>query len=328
MNGSYVGISYVAPLRRAWERAHRMLFRPFTLRTWLVLGFAAFLSEAITHGSGLGSSYQMDEGRGPGVVFRGVRGLLAGLVVAGIGMVLVAAIAILLILLLWVNSRGRFVFLDDVVRERAAVVEPWKRLGRSGQSLFVWTIGFVFVCLAIATLLALPFLASLAALWGEGGFEWRLLGALWVLLAAGIPFGIGVAATLLYLSDFVIPIMYRHGLSAMAAWGRFIALFRAHTASFVVYALFVFGLWIVVGALLTVIGVSTCCLGFVLFGLPYVSSVVLLPVLVTFRGLGPEFLAQFGPEYSVFVAAPGPVQAAGGTQPAPSAPGAAPGAGA
>jgi hypothetical protein len=68
------------------------------------------------------------------------------------------------------------------------------------------------------------------------------------------------------------------------------------------------------------VGFSTCCIGFILFGLPYVSSLVTLPVLVTFRGLGPEFLAQFEPELSVFGAetaapAPAPPPAAGGGAP-------------
>ena len=38
-------ISLAVPLQRAWGRMERMLFRPFRLRTWFVLGFAAFLSE-------------------------------------------------------------------------------------------------------------------------------------------------------------------------------------------------------------------------------------------------------------------------------------------
>jgi hypothetical protein len=149
-----------------------------------------------------------------------------------------------------------------------------------------------------------------------------------VIFAAATPVGIVVAYTLLFLSDFVVPIMFRHGLGVTAAWSRFLALLRSHPGPFLLYGLMVFGLWLAVGVAVMAIGFSTCCIGFVFFGLPYVSSVVLLPVLVTFRGLGPEFLAQFGPEYSLLA-----VAEPGGAGPADASPGGAgasmpPGAGA
>ena len=37
-------ISFVEPLSRAWERMRRMLFSPFELGRWLVLGFSAWLA--------------------------------------------------------------------------------------------------------------------------------------------------------------------------------------------------------------------------------------------------------------------------------------------
>ena len=53
---------------------------------------------------------------------------------------------------------------------------------------------------------------------------------------------------------------------------------------------------------LAIIGFGTCCIGVVLMIIPYIGNVVLLPVTVTSRGLGPEFLAQFGPEWETFPA--------------------------
>lgn len=323
-----MNLSYTMPLRRAWDRSQRLLFRPFHLRNWLVLGFAAFLSEALVTGRGLQSSYQLDQGGAPGAWLHGVSGLLGSAMVAGLGIVLVAAIVCISLILLWVNSRGRFVFLEGVLRERAAIVEPWKRHARAGNSVFAWMVFFGLVCVALVALLILPFLATLAALWGGGGFRWELLGALWVMIASAIPVGIVVAYTLLFLSDFVVPIMVRHGLGVTAAWSRFLGLLRSRPGPFLLYGLMVFGLWLAVGIAVMAIGFSTCCIGFVFFGLPYVSSVVLLPVLVTFRGLGPEFLAQFGPEYSLMgVSEPGGAGPAG-TSPASAGASTPPGAGA
>ena len=123
--------------------------------------------------------------------------------------------------------------------------------------------------------------------------------------------------------DFVVPIMYRHGLNVTAAWGRFLTLLREHLWSFIGYGVIVFMLWVAVTGLVLFAGLSTCCVGFVLLMLPYVGQVVLLPVLAGFRALGPEFLAQFGPEYDAFALAPAavaPAPAPGPTAPPAGAP--------
>jgi hypothetical protein len=63
---------------------------------------------------------------------------------------------------------------------------------------------------------------------------------------------------------------------------------------------------------IVVAGFSTCCIGFLLMAIPYVSSVVLLPVDVLFRGLGPDFLAQFGPQWAITGAPATPPQPGAG----------------
>jgi hypothetical protein len=44
-------------------------------------------------------------------------------------------------------------------------------------------------------------------------------------------------------------------------------------------------------------GVLTCCIGLILVSVPYVNSIVLLPLFAARRAIGPEFLAQYGPEW-------------------------------
>jgi hypothetical protein len=313
--GRPVNVSFLAPLQRAWGRMERMLFRPFRIETWLVMGFAAFLSEMMSGGTG-GGGHTFNWHRGHGEwgrsVGRRVWAFLhdpAMLVTVVVG----AAVAVVIVLVLqWVSCRGRFIFLDNVVRERAAIVEPWGRFARQGNSLFLWTLFFCLACMVAALVVALPFLVSLRALWEDGTFHWAGLLSLLGFVAMAVPVAIAVAYTLLFLHHFVVPIMYRDGLSATAAWGRFLALLRTHPVSFIVYGLVMIVLWLVIGLAVMVVGFSTCCVGFVLLVLPWVSQVLLLPVLVTIRAFGPQFLAQFGPEFDVFAAAPAP--------PAPPAP--------
>ena len=56
-----MGVSYIEPLQRAWARAERMLFKPFRLEMWLVLGFAAFLSELFTGAKGTRGVFNLGE---------------------------------------------------------------------------------------------------------------------------------------------------------------------------------------------------------------------------------------------------------------------------
>jgi hypothetical protein len=317
-----VNVSYTAPLRRAWERARALLLRPFRLATWMTLGFAAFLSELLSsHQGGFG--------------WRGLRRPLGheygwphewsfSPLVLGIAAIVVTCVIGVFVALLWVSSRGKFIFLDDVAHARAEIVAPWKRFARLGNSLFAWALVFGLACLAILALLALPFVAAIAALFQGGEFRWAGLGALLGFFLMAVPVGIALAYAGLFLSDFVVPIMYRDDLGASAAWRKFLVLLRAHPGSFLMYGLWVFALWTVTLSACLAVGFVTCCVGFVVLGLPYIGTVALLPVYVTARGLGPEFLAQFGADYATLPAVQAPPPPAPATQapvaPAPQAP--------
>ena len=96
--------------------------------------------------------------------------------------------------------------------------------------------------------------------------------------------------------------MYRDEISATEAWSRFFTLFKQNIFSFLVYGFIIFGLTImvVIGVVFAVI--FTCCIGGLLLVIPYISSVLLLPISYTYRALGLEFLSQFGDEYTLFPA--------------------------
>jgi hypothetical protein len=110
-------------------------------------------------------------------------------------------------------------------------------------------------------------------------------------------FAIVLAIVGLFLESFVVPIMYRHNLTAIAAWKHFLPLLRRYPADFVAYTLVVILLWLVAIVSVMVVVTMTCCIALPLVSLPYIGSVVLLPLSATFRLFSVEFLAQFGPEY-------------------------------
>ena len=134
-------------------------------------------------------------------------------------------------------------------------------------------------------------------------------GSVWPSLP-GMVLGVGFALLLSLLlgfvsfmtREFVVPLMLMYDESASHAWTRFWPLLASRPGEFIAYTLFVGVVWIGVSVALVVAGVATCCIGLLLMMLPYVGSVFLLPVEVTSRAYGPEFLAQFGPGWDLFAA--------------------------
>lgn len=320
-----MNVSYLGPLQRAIARARSILFTPFRLETWLVLGFAAFLSEWCSGGWGQsGWERKFGGGRfhGGGLPGPHLHDLLPALVWGPLLAGLISLGIVVGLVLLWLGSRGRFVFLEGVASGRAAIVEPWNRFARLGNSLFLWKLGFSIV--AGLVMFTVVFATIGTALLGWLGFGERV--AMAPPLIGGIALagfvGLLLAFAGLMLDDFVVPLMYRHGLKTNDAWRRFLPLFRERPGPFVLYALFVLVLVAVVGAAVMAVGFATCCVGFLLLLTPYVSQVVLLPIHVAYRGLGPEFLAQFGPDFQIFTSAPpAPAPAPPVTPAPPAAPG-------
>jgi hypothetical protein len=313
-----MNISYAAPLRLAWARMTRMLFAPFSIEKWLVLGFAAFLSEYFS-GTQTGQySWKTGRGEHPFHVLHRIRDFLREPFWAAIVLWLIAAAVVVAILIIWINSRGKFIFLENVAHERAGIVEPWKRFKRLGNSLFGWSLLYGLLAGTLMIAMSIPLLGTIIAAVRSEEFRLPALGlvVLWVPVIALA--AIAIAYFYLFLHSFVVPIMYRHDLTVPAAWARFTPLLSAHPGSFILYGLFVFVLAIALGIACMTLGFATCCVGFILLALPYVGAVIMLPAEIVFRGLGPEFLSQFGAEWNVFPAA-APASTAAPQAPSPGA---------
>jgi len=296
-----LAISYTWPLGRAWDRARGMLFTRFDLEKWLVLGFAAFVAGLVDTGFGRGAQLR---GSGPWRFENWADATFLGAAHSGsdftwpfiLGPLALVAFAVL-IALLWVSSRSKFVFLDGVLRDRSAWVEPWRRFKLLGDSLFFWRMGYWLVGLLGMGLSIAPWFGFLG--WAAGGRE---PGGLWILPALFLGlfatlFGIALAVVGLFLESFIVPIMYRHNLTTTAAWRHFLPLLRRNPFEFFLYVLFVILLWVVAVVSLMIVVTMTCCIALPLVAFPYIGSVVLLPLSATFRLFSVEFLAQFGPEY-------------------------------
>jgi hypothetical protein len=193
---------------------------------------------------------------------------------------------------------------DNLVHARSQVKAPWAEFRAQGDSLFLWQVVYsliVFVVmgtLAVATFLVfIPVLAS----------DSPALAVLPLVVLAGAV-GFVLIVTLIYveffLIQFVVPLMYRHRISTTAAWRRFLPLFREHPGGFVVFGLLYLFIMLVGWILFFVGGVATCCIGLVLLVLPYIGTVITLPLHTLGRYLSLEYLGGYGEDFSLLAAWP------------------------
>ena len=214
--------------------------------------------------------------------------------------VLVALGIALGVVIIWIRSRGKFMLLDNLVRLRSEVSAPWHAFARHGNSLFAWTFVFNLVILAVTVVMlglifllgVLPCIRARALVPGIIPIV-LLIGLVWMVV------GVVAGYVARFLEDFIIPIMYRHGVTAREAWTRFGPLVRRHFWQLVLYGLFHMVLNWGAGLLMVLLIVLTCCIAGCLLMIPYVAAVVVLPVTVFFRFYSVEYLAQFGPDYHV-----------------------------
>ncbi len=296
-------IGYFEPLSRAWERTRVILWQPFDLGKWLLLAFAAWLA-GLTTDTGSVAAWKTDSNEYGRRSFEGVAEVWQDLATSAVWLPL-AVMGVMIgiafaVLLLWITSRAKFIFLDNLVRNQAEIAEPWTRHERLGNSLFLWRLCFGVACVVGVMLVALVFFApaagfslhdALAGLSVAAGF----LGVLGMMV-----FGVVAAFVALTTEAFVIPIMYRYEMTVLDAWRAFLPWFRARPAHFVLYGLFVLMLAAVFAVFFSVFCMMTCCLAAV----PYIGTALLLPVWVAYRLLSVEFLAQFHPDFDLFTTLP------------------------
>jgi hypothetical protein len=307
-----LNISYTEPLSRAWNRMKAMLFRPFRIESWFVLGASAFLARLFEHTGSAANWHNGWRSRSSGAdvqaeqTLNHVRETMLKLldnplVLAGIAVALVF-IAIIVLVCAWVSARAEFVFLDGVATKHARFSEPWRRLGALGRSLFLWRAAFSFAYLPGLVVIALPFLHTIGRFLSGGTLGVPDVAGIIVGVAGGVVLLLVVGWFSMLMDGFVVPLMYRYNEGSRAAWARFWPLLTSQLGHFLAYTVFLVVLSIATGIAITIVAFGTCCVGLVLLIIPYVGTVALLPVLVTGRALPVEFMAQFGPEWATFPA--------------------------
>jgi hypothetical protein len=322
-------MNLIDPLSVAWQAVSKQLFQNFRLGKWFALGLSAWLANILigntgncsfpfnilnvfldvnskSHSSsglipqwpqflasasvpGQATTPDLSQVLGGSSAFLGVFGVI--IIVA-----LVVGLALGLTML-WVGCRGQFMLLDNVLHNRDEVIRPWKEFRKHGNSLFLpflllggGNIILVFaVIIGVVAFAEVPGLGSSVEAW-----VWVVLGLVCLL---SVTLVVLTAVLLMLVREVGSVWMYRNGGTAWDAMRRIAALAAERPADVFLYVVARIALGIVFWFALVIVGVATCCFGF----LPYLNSVVTLPVSVFRVVYNVELVAQFGPEFDVRV---------------------------
>jgi hypothetical protein len=295
-------VSVIDPIRPAIGAVKTILFKPFSLEKWFAIGFCAWLA------------YLGQGGGGPNFNFRTSRAQphfhqakqfvlenLVWLIPAAVFLFILMIVVTLLIL--WLSSRGQFMFLHCVVHNKAQVKHPWSKFKQHAASLFVFRLVLALISFFATAILCLPivFLAIALARGSDAGLKAAPIIGIIIFALLVLVLGAAFGLVLKFTADFVVPVMFMGSVNCLDAWRKFLTILSVNKARFALYIIFQI---VMAVAIITIIGLASCltccCLGCIL-ALPYIGTVLLLPVFVFKRAYSLLYLRQFGPAFDALV---------------------------
>ena len=294
MNGTGPEIQIFKPFGEAFELMKRILFQPFDLKKWFIIGLAAWLANL--GGGGGGFNYPYNRGEEFQKLNETISQIPHSVLVTGI-CALIAVVLLLVVLFAWLRARGRFMFIDCIVKNRGSIAEPWREFRTEGNRYFLFSVTAAVCLVLFAALLSAP-LVYMAI---RGRFYLSLhrdrlepyvllIIALWVFIILLVVFAWALIV------NFMVPVMYRRRCRAYQAFRAATSVISRHPGEIVLYCLFL----IVLALASAMVGCVVTCATWCIAAIPYVGTVILLPVFVLLRSFSLLFLRQFGPGYDVW----------------------------
>ena len=289
VTGASQNVSVIDPISPAIERVKAVLFRPFDLSKWFTIGFCAWLAYLGKGGGGSGGTPNFNFPRG-GSDYNSHQPAvdeIKSFVIEHLPMVIIgvaAAIVIMITLWLvftWLTSKGKFMFLHCVAGNKAEVKIPWAKFKDHANSLFLFKIVLSLISTAVMSIpCVIGAIFLIPAIIAKQVIV-IVIGAV-MLGFALIVIGIIFALINKFTDDFVVPIMFLRTARCTAGWRELLGLLGANKGRFVLYILFQIVLAIGIGfcvSMVCLVGCCCCCVSILLF-IPYIGTVVLLPVFV------------------------------------------------
>ena len=300
-------VSVIDPIGPAIEHVRQMLFRPFDLSKWMIIGFCAWLAQLGQGGGGPNFNFNFPNRHhrvnscAPGLAeVRDAIGAHLPWIILGAA-IIIPIVIVLWLVFSWLRSRGQFMFVHCVAGNKAEVVVPWNKFARHANSLFLFRIvlGLInILALGLPVALMIITIIALASSGPGAAAVSGLIVAIFACFFVAILFGLISKFT----TDFVVPIMLVNTSSCLAGWRQCLALIGCNKARMLLYIVF----QIVISMVISIIAMTICligcccCCASVLLLVPYVGTVILLPLIAFARAYSLFYLRQFGSQCDVF----------------------------
>ena len=292
MNGNGQKIEIFKPFGEAFVLMKKILFQPFDLKKWLVIGFAAWLANLGGGGGGGGNFSYPDNGcEGAHKLDEVIGQIPQPLLITAI-CVLICVVLVSIVLFAWLRARGRFILVDCIVRNRAAIVEPWKELRAEGNSFFLFSLLVVLALIAMMVIAGLVLIVPFIP-WGHHAQPGVVF---WIGLSLFVFVVVCLAFVWALVSQLMVPVMYRQRCRAQLAFAQAVHLVTSHPGPILLYILFLLLLALAVFMISCAVTCATCCVA----AIPYIGTVILLPIPVMLVVFSLLFLRQFGADYDVW----------------------------
>ena len=255
-------ISAVDCVIPAFEQTKKQLFRPFRFGQWTRLALVGLLAGEMGGCSLHLPSHGSTPHHGP------PNWAILGALLA----VALITVPLIGLLLLYVNSRMRFVLFDSVVEKKCELARMWRQRSQPALQYFFWQIVFFLATIAgTAVLIAVPAFAALLLGWVTAPKEHMaplILTGIFVFFVLGIWLVISIVVHV-FTKDFVIPQMALEKLSAFESWRKLWEMMRSEKSSYAGYILM--KLVLAIGAAI-IVGI--------------LSVIVVILLLIPFGGMG------------------------------------------
>ncbi len=291
-------ISVIAPISPAIGRVKLLLFKPFDLAKWFVIGFCAWLAYLGKAGGGGGGGRPSDAREAFGQAKEFVLENLAWII--PVAAIVVALIIVLWLVITWLSSRGRFMFLHCVARNKAEVKIPWEKFRQHANSLFLFRLVLGVIMLLTIVLFSVITVLLVIASKTNGIYNATSLAGLVVDAFIFVLIFLAFLLVHKFTTDFVVPIMYLRTASCTAAWREFLGILSAEKVAFTLYILFQIVIAMVIVGILLAAACITCCCAACIFSIPYIGTVLMLPLYVFKRSYSLYYFRQYGPQFDVF----------------------------
>ncbi len=319
-------IDFGRAIQTAWDRMVIILFQPFDFAKWGLIGFNAFLvtlaeggvnvNNPFPSGSNQKTTYEYSTTTQALHAFKQLTTWLSDLPNNPwfkIFICLAAAYLVIWLVLNWVGCRAEFVFLDNIVRNRAALAWPWQRYAHQGNIWFVFHLGLILVSglffVAVGGLFVFLNWTWINAARDPAGGE---IATLVLTILVSIAVGLVGAVILFLVRSMVLPLYFKQTMGLGAALLAVMTLVFTRPISMFIYLLLSFAIAIISGFIACFIFIAAFCATLSLVCwvscFPFIGSMLLamvlcqliLPILVFTRCFQLGVLEQFGPQYDVF----------------------------